>query len=110
MFVLELEQFHEAHLLARGRDVPQRLAGVDEHHPRLVDIEDAHAPRRQPVKEFDDVVVIDERVGDLDQCPQHFALLCHCSPLPGRRSQCRHPAVVKHRIAVVRPKPPTPLR
>ena len=65
---LELEQLQQAHRLARGGHQPQaRTRRRSQHHPGGGDAEQADAPVREPGQQVDDVIVLDQGVGHLDQ-------------------------------------------
>ena len=64
---LELEQLQQAHRLARGGHQPQAARGRNQHHPGGGDAEQIDAPVRDPGQQLDDVIVVDEGVGHLDQ-------------------------------------------
>jgi hypothetical protein len=65
--LLELEQLQQAHRLAGGGHQPQGARGRSQHHPGGGDAEQVDAPVRDPGQQVDDVIVVDEGVGHLDQ-------------------------------------------
>ena len=64
---LQLEQLQQAHRLAGGGHQPQAARGRSQHHPGGGDAEQVNAPVRDPGQQVDDVIVVDEGVGHLDQ-------------------------------------------
>ena len=64
---LQLEQFDDAHGLVGGCHQSQLAVGGDEHDPGGGDVEDLDAAIRQGGQQVDDVEVVDEVVGELDE-------------------------------------------
>ena len=64
---LQLKQLQQAHRLAGGGHQPQAARGRSQHHPGGGDAEQIDAPVRDPGQQVDDVIVVDEGVGHLDQ-------------------------------------------
>ena len=65
--LLELEQLQQPHRLAGGGHQPQAARRGSQHHPGGGDAEQMDAPVREPGQHVDDVVVVDQGVGHLDQ-------------------------------------------
>ena len=104
--MLQLEELDEAHPFARGRDVAQRAVSVGEHDARFRDVDELDATFRESMQELDDVVVVDERVGELDEnaasrsCSRDMLPLSRGSglsvrtDLQGDQSRRRRPAAI----------------
>jgi hypothetical protein len=84
---LQLEQLQQPHRLAGGGDQSQAALGRGQHHSGGGDAEQVHAPVRQTGQQVDDVVVVDEGVGHLDQRPDHVGFAGHPSSPP----ECERP-------------------
>jgi hypothetical protein len=66
---LQLQQLHHLGGLAGRGDRPQLAAGVAEHDPGRVRGQQLDAEPDQPVQQVDDVVVVDQGVGQRDERP-----------------------------------------
>ena len=66
-FELQLEELDEAHLLAGARDVSQSRFRIRQHDAGGGHIEELDAALRERLHEVDDVVVVDEGVGECDE-------------------------------------------
>ena len=64
---LQLEQLQQAHRLAGGGHQPQAARRRGQHHPGGGDAEQADAPVREPGQHVNDVIVVYQGVGHLDQ-------------------------------------------
>ena len=85
LVVLQLEQLDEAHALARRRDVVERAVAVGEHDAGFRRVDELDATRREPVQELDDVVFVDDRVGELDERGEQILFSGHEVPPSGVR-------------------------
>ena len=74
---LQLEQLDDPHRLAGRRHHPQLAVGGDEHDPGGGDVEDLDATIRQRGQQVDDVEVVDEVVGQLDEGAGEQRFACH---------------------------------
>ena len=71
LLVLQLQQLHQLGVLAGGGDHAQLSVGVAEHDPGGVGGQQGHAVGDEPVEQVDDVVVVDQGVGERDEGPAH---------------------------------------
>ena len=67
LVVLELEQLEQADLLARSGHDAELPAGVGEQHPGGGHVQQLGAPRGEQVQELDDVELVHQAVGQLDE-------------------------------------------
>lgn len=74
---LQLEQLHDPHRLTGGRHHPEFAFGRHNHHAGGGDVEDLHAPVGEQREQLDDVELVDQGVGQLDQGRYQQALRCH---------------------------------
>ena len=67
LLVLQLEELQHPHLLAGARRHPEQAGRVGDHQPRGVHVEQGHAVLGQAVQEVEHVVVVDQRVSQVDE-------------------------------------------
>ena len=86
--VLQLEQLQHPAALGGGGDRLEATRGRGEHHGGLVDLDEIDARRGEEVEEVDDVVVVDEGVGEVDEGVDQ-----RCFPTrPGEQSLADQPS------------------
>lgn len=74
LHVLELEEFEEPRALARRCHDVQRALRAGQQQPGLGHIEEFDAPGGEEMEEVDDIEVTHQRVGQLDEGPDHMGL------------------------------------
>ena len=67
LFVLEFEEFHNAHRLTGGGHHPEAPLGGDEHHPGGGDTEHLDTPGGEQGQKVNDVEIVDQGVSEFHE-------------------------------------------
>ena len=105
-FGAELDQLHEPAGLARGHDHVEFSGGIGEQYRGGGGVEELHAAVDQQLQQFDDVVPLDERVGEARERLQQSLLACEvghdaASIPPGPVVKLKRPSTMSRATSII---------